>query len=811
MGFLSNILMHPEMLAAGAAAISIPILIHLLNRRRFKEVEWAAMEFLLDAEQKNRRRVRIEHLILLLLRCLAMLLIGALIARPFLPANLGAVFFDTQQYERIVVLDDSLSTRTLAGNRSGFEFAQEKLVELLEGLSSDETDDRVTLLLTSRPEEPVAAAKPITSANLAEWVDLVNELEPTDLAVDLGRVLTEVDRYLGEPRQDLNRIVYVMSDLMERDWRTTGATEDAALPHQILQGIADKVAGCFVVDMGLSASGNLAVESVRPAEAPVEGVPTRIDVRVRNLGTSEAQQVLVRLQIGDALPIEETIEAIPAGDVREIGFPVVFPRSPDDQFVATDDEGNALESRVRGNERSVRLTASASVDDVAIDALPADSVAYHSARVVRGVPVLIVDGDPNDDPFRSETLFLLRAIDPPGELSSGNLVDVVSYLDFDQKVLSDYRVIFLCNVDQLSPGGIAALESWVRDGGGLAILPGDRTRAARFDEQFYADGRGLSPFGLVDIQGDETREKWASFEVPETPHQVLRVFEGANNQLLDRVKLFNWWRSRVASPIPPDVNVLARLDDAEGSVAIAERAFGRGRVVSFVVPADLDWTNWPEEGLSFLLVGLDLTSYLSSREVGAGERTVGQQIAETVDLSLVRRQATLLDPTEERHDLIADEVTDESSASPAREAGSAAPTETAEAPSAATDSGEGTPTAQGTSTAAADPTRRRWQFRFAGTEHAGFYRLMLTGTDGAATERDYSINVDPSESRLVRLDVAEARRNLFGEKIRLVELDRLTSQAVEGGNREFWKWIVVVMIGILIGEQSLARWFRSRQ
>ncbi|HRF01347.1 MAG TPA: hypothetical protein PLI18_12565, partial [Pirellulaceae bacterium] len=147
----------------------------------------------------------------------------------------------------------------------------------------------------------------------------------------------------------------------------------------------------------------------------------------------------------------------------------------------------------------------------------------------------------------------------------------------------------------------------------------------------------------------------------------------------------------------------------------------------------------------------------------------------------------------------------------AREAGSAAPTETAEAPSAATDSGEGTPTAQGTSTAAADPTRRRWQFRFAGTEHAGFYRLMLTGTDGAATERDYSINVDPSESRLVRLDVAEARRNLFGEKIRLVELDRLTSQAVEGGNREFWKWIVVVMIGILIGEQSLARWFRSRQ
>ena len=88
MGFLSNILMHPEMLALGALAISVPIIIHLLNRRRFKEVDWAAMEFLLDAEQKNKKRVRLEHWILLLLRCLTMLLIGTLIARPFLPSNL---------------------------------------------------------------------------------------------------------------------------------------------------------------------------------------------------------------------------------------------------------------------------------------------------------------------------------------------------------------------------------------------------------------------------------------------------------------------------------------------------------------------------------------------------------------------------------------------------------------------------------------------------------------------------------------------------------------------------------------------------
>ena len=50
-------LMNPAMLGLGAIAIASPILIHLLNKRRFKIVDWAAMDFLLEADKKNRRRV----------------------------------------------------------------------------------------------------------------------------------------------------------------------------------------------------------------------------------------------------------------------------------------------------------------------------------------------------------------------------------------------------------------------------------------------------------------------------------------------------------------------------------------------------------------------------------------------------------------------------------------------------------------------------------------------------------------------------------------------------------------------------------
>ena len=92
-------LMNPLMLGLGALAVASPIIIHLLNKRRFKIVEWAAMDFLFEAEKKNRRRVQIENFILLFLRCLAMLLIGLLLARPFLPNEVARVIQPNQKFE----------------------------------------------------------------------------------------------------------------------------------------------------------------------------------------------------------------------------------------------------------------------------------------------------------------------------------------------------------------------------------------------------------------------------------------------------------------------------------------------------------------------------------------------------------------------------------------------------------------------------------------------------------------------------------------------------------------------------------------
>ena len=72
---------NPWSMLAGVLLISSPIIIHLINRIRFKRVKWAAMEFLLKAQKRVRRKMILQQLLLLLLRILAVLLVGFLIVQ----------------------------------------------------------------------------------------------------------------------------------------------------------------------------------------------------------------------------------------------------------------------------------------------------------------------------------------------------------------------------------------------------------------------------------------------------------------------------------------------------------------------------------------------------------------------------------------------------------------------------------------------------------------------------------------------------------------------------------------------------------
>ncbi len=105
--------------AVAGGAVSIPIIIHLLNRRRFRVVTWAAMRFLLAAQKKNSRRMRLEQILLLALRCLLILLLVLAMAsitpwaeamwRWFAPNGANALAAGSQRIHKILVVDASFS------------------------------------------------------------------------------------------------------------------------------------------------------------------------------------------------------------------------------------------------------------------------------------------------------------------------------------------------------------------------------------------------------------------------------------------------------------------------------------------------------------------------------------------------------------------------------------------------------------------------------------------------------------------------------------------------------------------------------
>src|SRR4051794_35286659 len=110
--------LNPWAMVVGGALVSAPILIHLINRMRFRRIRWAAMEFLLKSQKRNRRRLIIEQLILLALRCLLVLLFAILMAR-FVGEALGQS--SSSSTTHIIVIDDTMSMGDLAPkNQSGF-------------------------------------------------------------------------------------------------------------------------------------------------------------------------------------------------------------------------------------------------------------------------------------------------------------------------------------------------------------------------------------------------------------------------------------------------------------------------------------------------------------------------------------------------------------------------------------------------------------------------------------------------------------------------------------------------------------------
>ena len=204
---------NPAFLWAGMGLALIPIVIYILNRRRYRTVAWAAMRFLLAANRKTMRRTRLEQLLLMALRITLLVLLGLAMGRPFLQSGAAPAVF-AEGTHHIFVLDDSFSmSATIDPHESGeparkaFDMQIELAYRLLQDLP---TRDPVSLFWMGYPARQVNR-KPIFDRALAGR--LLKTAKPGHGHSDLIGALRRVRDLIASLRDEHPRhTVYLFSD-----------------------------------------------------------------------------------------------------------------------------------------------------------------------------------------------------------------------------------------------------------------------------------------------------------------------------------------------------------------------------------------------------------------------------------------------------------------------------------------------------------------------------------------------------------------------------------------------------------------------
>ncbi len=292
---------HLGLLAAGLAGVSIPVIIHLLMRRRRKPLMWGAMRFLLEAYRRQRRRLMIEQWLLLATRCLLVLLVALAIGRPVLQGLVGGGSGRTV----FVVVDNGLAASARGPDgATALERHKRAATSLLERLAGAGANaDRVALIAAGAPAEAVVLPP---SADAGAVSRLVESIEATDAATDLPGAIGLVAGALGapgaesggEPIDPERAFVIVLSDFGE------GSAElSTALPRLPagVRVIASEPVANF--------AGNIGIASLQPLRSVVIAEPGRAAsggdqlVRARLVrGESSGEQVgTLRVTLSSAL------------------------------------------------------------------------------------------------------------------------------------------------------------------------------------------------------------------------------------------------------------------------------------------------------------------------------------------------------------------------------------------------------------------------------------------------------------------------------------------------------------------------------
>ena len=493
--------------AVAGGAVAVPIIIHLLNRKRYVVINWAAMRFLLAAQKKNVRRLKLEQWLLLAVRTLLLLLIVLAMAavmpwfepvwQRLFPGD--AMSAPSQgRTHRIIVLDGSFTMATRrADDTARFDAAKAQAKAILE---NSNPGDGYSLVLLGSPAQVIVPGPADDRDKVAREVDDLNLPHGSaDVAGGLHTVAEMAAKPLGKYAR---REVYLISDLRRTAWPLpAGGTRSAEAPAGS-SGTGEDwskiLAEARVVGIDVAGNDvdNVAVTSVSLGESlTLVHTDLAVAATIHNHGRQVREKVPVTLLVGRAgdrhvlAELGQKLVDVPANAT----VTVTFPLEKQNQFR----EPGQYVLQVRAGDDALRLDDSRSLVVTVRDT----------------IPVMVVNGKPSPDPLDRASGFLTRALNPfpEGERSpeSPASVRVLTPREFQDAGLGDLfrpdapvEVVFLADLPTIGGNEAARLEAHLKRGGSVVIGlgPNAAKNLDAYNRVLFNDGNGLLPGPLVGVR-----------------------------------------------------------------------------------------------------------------------------------------------------------------------------------------------------------------------------------------------------------------------------------------------------------------------
>ena len=236
-------LLHPGLFIFGIAAVAIPIVLHLLKRKR-RPIPWGAMRFLEQAYRKRRRVLTIEQLILLILRCTLLALIAGGVGSLMLGSGSGRSIPTTM----VIVLDDSIGSALTQDGSSTLETNKDFALLALDTLSS-QRGDQVMLIGAGMPARGLVIPQ---SSDIEAVRSVIQGLEATDSMLDLARALELAGEITRDPDRTINTVLVLATAGRGVDLSQSQASSTPAFAPIFDRVIAPALATSTIENIGIA-------------------------------------------------------------------------------------------------------------------------------------------------------------------------------------------------------------------------------------------------------------------------------------------------------------------------------------------------------------------------------------------------------------------------------------------------------------------------------------------------------------------------------------------------------------------------------